>query len=205
MSTLGVPKEVQKVDCLGNKLWLPDGKPKITSIYVEKPASASVQYQQIPQQVFQQIPQTPAPNLYRGQTFTQPPQPIAPQQDPPVGGGNKGSQGNQGGNQGRGNIRKNNDPPKKCQLCGDKHHSLIYFKELVKYVSYGTGIFEAPKGLCTICLSTEFPDSKNCDYSTNRYWRNQYCDRGTGIISYVNPVQAIFLAMNGSSIIISLN
>ena len=102
LSTRGVPKQVQKVDFLGNKLWLPDGKPKMTTIYVEEPASASVQYQQ--------IPQTPAPNLSGGQTFTQPPQPVAPQQDPPVGGGNRGSQGNQGGNQGRGNIRKNKDP-----------------------------------------------------------------------------------------------
>ena len=48
LSTRGVPKQVQKVDCLGNKLWLLDGKPKMTTIYVEDPASASVQYQQTP-------------------------------------------------------------------------------------------------------------------------------------------------------------
>ena len=58
LSTRGVPKEVQKVDCLGNKLWLPDGKPKMTTIYVEEPVSASVQYQQVPQQISQQVPQT---------------------------------------------------------------------------------------------------------------------------------------------------
>ena len=32
LSTRGIPKSVQKVDCLGSKLWLPDGKPKTTRI-----------------------------------------------------------------------------------------------------------------------------------------------------------------------------
>ena len=189
MSTRGVPKEVQKVDCLGNKLWLPDGKPKITIIYVEEPASANVQYQHVPQQIFQQIPQTPVPNLYGGQTYSLPPKPVVPQQDTPFGGGNRYNQGNQNGNQGRGrggnggnrgNRNRgsvNNGPPKKCQLCGGKHQSLIFCKELTESVPYGTGFLEAPKNLYT-CLSTEFPDSKSCDHSSDRYCRNQYCDRG---------------------------
>ena len=58
----------------------PDGKPKMTMMYVEEPLSANVQYNQVPQQTSQQTGPTPVPNLYGGQTYSQQPKPTVSQQ-----------------------------------------------------------------------------------------------------------------------------
>ena len=64
--TRKIPKQVQKEDPLGNKLWLSNGDPQMTTVYVEEPVqTAKVQYTQVPQQTSgQQLPQ--ADDLQQG-------------------------------------------------------------------------------------------------------------------------------------------
>ena len=72
-----------------------------------------------------------------------------------------------------------------------KHRNLIHCAQLVKYLPYGNNFNEAPKSLCTICMGTEFENSKNCDHSSNRYWRMSYCDKGNRcyVLCKIGPYQ----------------
>ena len=88
--TMKVPMQVQKEDPLGNKLWLANGDPQMTTVYVEEPVqTATVQYTQVPQQ----------------NSGQQPAQTDNPQQGPSNGSGQDLNPGTQGAGRGRGNGR----------------------------------------------------------------------------------------------------
>ena len=80
----------------------------------------------------------------------------------------------------------------------------MYCNELVKYIPYGNGCLEPPKGLCVICLNTNYQIQRIVIIVLTGFGEVSIVIKVTDHTSYANLAQHIFESMSGSSIIIRL-
>ena len=155
-TTKRVEKTVHEEDPLGNKLYKPNGKPKMVTICVNEPMhNANVSYTQTPQTPFNPINQQQGFNPGRGRGANTGGNKEGNRAGKGRGGSNRGSNNGNNGGQSRqpgqnnhknnttgaknttGGTTGNTTSNRKCTICNGAHTNLMYCSKLTQYLPYG--------------------------------------------------------------------
>lgn len=182
-ATRRVEKTEHETDPLGNKLYKPNGKPKMVTICVNEPVNTA--------------------NIALTQTSSNPVDHTNQQQGIGRNGNTNGNEdsnrpgngrdnsnkrynnGNNGGQSRHSNNNSNrnntgggargNNGTSKCNLCHGDHTNLMYCPKLTEYLPFGNKQLKPPASLCLQCLSTKDKNARNGNHGQNRYYKQQIC------------------------------
>merc|ERR1711867_261486 len=182
-ATRRVEKTVYETDPLGNKLYKPNGKPKMVTICVNEPVNnANVALTQTPSNTVDHTNQQQGRGRNRNTNGNEDRNRPGNGKDNSNKGYNNGNNGGQSrqlnNNSNRNNTAggaRGNSSTLKCSLCNGDHTNLMYCSKFTEYLPFGNKQLKPPASLCLQCLSTKDKNARNCTHVQNRYYKQQRC------------------------------